>query len=64
MLVRFFRDLLLYLAMQISCGKPKKNEFLNYKYKYKMFRDSQESILGMVVCLLVFSGGDSLFFFS
>ena len=34
-----------------------------FSRRYELFRDSQESILGMVVCkfiLLVFSGGHSL----
>ena len=34
--------------------------------RYELFRDSQESILGMAVCkfiLLVFSGGESLLFY-
>ena len=37
-----------------------------FSRQYELFMDSQESILGMVVCkfiLLVFSGGDSLLFF-
>ena len=36
-----------------------------YSRRYELSRDSQESILGVVVCkliLLVFSGGDSLLF--
>lgn len=38
-----------------------------FSRRYELLRDSQESILGMVVCkfiLLVFSGGDSLLFMS
>ena len=34
-----------------------------FSLRYELLRDSQESMLGMVVCkliLLVFSGGDSL----
>ena len=37
-----------------------------FSRRYELLRDSQESILGMVVCKfipLVFSGGDSLLFF-
>ena len=37
-----------------------------FSRRYELFRDSQKSILGMVVCksiLLVFSGGDSLSFY-
>ena len=38
-----------------------------FSRRYELLRDSQENILGMVVCkfiLLVFSGGDSLLFMS
>ena len=37
-----------------------------FSRRYELFRDFQESILGIVVCkfiLLVFSGGDSLLFY-
>ena len=37
-----------------------------FSRRYELLRDSQESILGMVVCkfiILVFSGGDSLLFY-